>query len=708
MCAIGFKKIITALGFSVAIVCSGSANYALAKADAVVVEAGDGQASRSSKNSASQKQVVIRSFTVADFSQYAPQNALDVINRIPGFAVAEEREQRGFGQASSNILINGARIAGKSNGIVESLNRIPVKSIVRLDIFEGASLGIPGLSGEVVDVIVKSQAFAGTWRWEMQHRDENDEVDPAYWKSNIAMSGKRGTTSWSLGLNNDYQRLGYGGPETVFDGVGNVLEARDEYATFDRDRSSISLGLVFDPASGNSGHVNLAYEQYWQGDLETRDSNLPGRDQRFEASDNEKSGEISGDYAFPVANGRLKLIAFQSFSRSPARSSRFETDTPLIDRSDNQRIDKIGESILRSEYNWIGANNTDWQWSIESALNTFDRSLRASNQGNLAFGIPAFDQQEANAKVEEQRFETNISYGLSLSEKLFLQSSLGIENSNLEQSGDVSQERNFTRQKGFIGFSYQHSAATNISFQLARNVGQLRFTDFIASVDLDSGDNNAGNPDLVPQQAWRAEISIDQNLQSWGALTLKLFGEEIEDIVDRIPTASGGDAVGNLDSAQRLGLEFSSIFQLTPLGWDGASFEIDAIYNRSKLDDPLTGKTRRISGELIHDITFELRHDVPRTDWAYGVSYRLERDADTFRLNQVATLRRNRGLAFPFIEHKDFFGLTARFKVRNIDDRNDQEERRFYAPRRDGMLRRIESRDRDFGRIYILELFGSF
>lgn len=708
MPAIAFKKIMSALAFSVAIICSGSMNYALAKADAVVPNAVSSDAGRSSTNSASQKQVMIRSFTVADFSQYAPQNALDVINRIPGFAVAEETEQRGFGQASSNILINGARIAGKSNGVVESLNRIPVKSIVRIDIFEGASLGIPGLSGEVVDVIVKSQAFAGTWRWEMQHRDENDEVDPAYWKSNIALSGKRGTTSWSLGLNNDYQRLGYGGPETVFDGTGNVLEVRDEYATFDRDRASISLGLVFDPASGNSGHFNLAYEQYWQGDLETRDSNLPGRDQRFEGSDNEKSGEISGDYAFPVANGRLKLIAFQSFSRSPDRSSRFETDMPLINRRDNQRIDKIGESILRSEYSWLGVSNTDWQWSIESALNTFDRSLRASNQGNLAFGIAAFDQQEANAKVEEQRFETNISYGRALSEKLSLQSSLGIENSNLEQSGDVSQERNFTRQKGFVGFSYQYSAATNMSFKLTRNVGQLRFTDFIASVDLDSGDNNAGNPNLVPQQAWRAEISIDQNLRSWGALTLKLFGEEIEDIVDRIPTANGGDAVGNLDSAQRLGLEFSSIIQLAPLGWEGASFEIDAIYNRSKLDDPLTGKTRRISGELIHDITFELRHDVPRTDWAYGLSYRLERDADTFRLNQVATLRRNRGLAFPFIEHKDFFGLTARFKVRNIEDRNDQEERRFYAPRRDGMLTRVESRDRDFGRIYILELFGSF
>ena len=78
-------------------------------------------ANHSQAASSTSAEGLIRQFGVADFEQFAPQNALDIINRIPGFAVIEEDEQRGLGQATSNILINGARIAGKTNGVVTAL-----------------------------------------------------------------------------------------------------------------------------------------------------------------------------------------------------------------------------------------------------------------------------------------------------------------------------------------------------------------------------------------------------------------------------------------------------------------------------------------------------------------------------------------------------------------------------------------------------------
>lgn len=664
-------------------------------------------ANHSQAASSTSAEGLIRQFGVADFEQFAPQNALDIINRIPGFAVIEEDEQRGLGQATSNILINGARIAGKTNGVVTALSRIPLDAIVGIKIYEGASLAIPGLTGEVVDVVVVSKRLAGNWRWEMQHRDENDEVDPAYWKSNISMAGRIGTTSWNVGLDNDYRRLGYGGPETVFDGVGNVVEVRDEYATFDRDKTTLSVGFAFEPDSGNVGNLNMSYQNYWQGNLETRASNLPGGDQRFESGGKQWSAEISGDYRFSLADGYLKLIALQSYEYSPDRAIRFALDNPEVDRRSSRRTDKTGESILRSEFDWLGKQNGGWQWSLEAAYNSFDRSLGSRNTGNLAFGIVALDNLDIDVKVEELRFETNLSYSRALSDKLLFQGSIGLENSNMEQTGDQLQERNFTREKGFISFAYQLNGLSNISLKLERSVGQLAFADFIASVDLDIGNNDAGNPDLVPPQSWRAELSLEQSLSRWGAITIKLTGEDIEDIVDRIPVANG-DAVGNLDSAKRYGAEVAAAIELTPLGWRGARLEIDGIFNRSEIDDPITGQQRRINYELIRDVTFELRHDVPNTFWAWGISYRLERFSKTFRLNQTNEIVQNRGLAFPFIEHKNLFGLTARFKVRNFDDRMDIEERRFYTPRRDGMLTGIERRERTFGNIYILELFGSF
>ena len=55
-----------------------------------------------------------QSFVPADFEQYAPRTALDMVSQIPGFSVSGDDGARGFGQASQNVLINGQRISSKS------------------------------------------------------------------------------------------------------------------------------------------------------------------------------------------------------------------------------------------------------------------------------------------------------------------------------------------------------------------------------------------------------------------------------------------------------------------------------------------------------------------------------------------------------------------------------------------------------------------
>ena len=82
---------------------------------------------------------------------------------------------------------------------------------------------MPGLSGEVVDIVAIVVVSMALWRWHIEHRDQNNLVDPAYWKANIALTGKHSTTSLSLGIDNNYRRLGHGGPETVFDDADNVM-----------------------------------------------------------------------------------------------------------------------------------------------------------------------------------------------------------------------------------------------------------------------------------------------------------------------------------------------------------------------------------------------------------------------------------------------------------------------------------------------------
>jgi len=77
------------------------------------------------------------------FAQYAPQTALDMVRRVPGFSVDSGSDRRGFSGTGGNVLIDGARPSAKSQGLEDILGRIPAKQVVRLELIRGASSGGP-------------------------------------------------------------------------------------------------------------------------------------------------------------------------------------------------------------------------------------------------------------------------------------------------------------------------------------------------------------------------------------------------------------------------------------------------------------------------------------------------------------------------------------------------------------------------------------
>ena len=66
-------------------------------------------------------------YAPADFAQYNPQTALDMVNRIPGFSIqGDDDGSRGFGQASGNVLINGQRVVASRRDARNVLNRVRI------------------------------------------------------------------------------------------------------------------------------------------------------------------------------------------------------------------------------------------------------------------------------------------------------------------------------------------------------------------------------------------------------------------------------------------------------------------------------------------------------------------------------------------------------------------------------------------------------
>ena len=61
-----------------------------------------------------------RVYTPADFARFAPKTAYDMLSQVPSFTIhMVDTQDRGLGQASENVLINGQRVTNKSRGAVD-------------------------------------------------------------------------------------------------------------------------------------------------------------------------------------------------------------------------------------------------------------------------------------------------------------------------------------------------------------------------------------------------------------------------------------------------------------------------------------------------------------------------------------------------------------------------------------------------------------
>ena len=649
-------------------------------------------------------------YKAEDFAQFAPRTALDIVRRIPGFSIdSGDSGSRGFGQASGNVLINGQRVSGKSNDAESVLGRISTVNVNKIEVLDGTALGIPGLSGQVVNVTTRdSGGVSGTWQWKVRSREN---LRPTYNDFGVTLSGQRGALSWAIEAESDPERGASAGPERVTDGAGNVTETRKEDFTHDAEAASIAGSLAWNPAGGSVANLSAKFAAYQPDDKEVskffQTAGPIGR-RLFQGSEDETNAEIGADYEFGLGPGRLKTIALVRRENSPTvdRVLRGNLDGTDISESVFEQTVEEGEYILRSEYAWVPSAGRDWQVSLEGAFNYLDAEsalFRSTGGAPLVeFALP-----NANSRVEEQRGEVSVTHGRVLAPNLNLQVSLGVEMSELSQSGDAENVRTFTRPKGFASLSWQADPTLQLVTRLDREVGQLDFFDFVSSVNLNQGNGSQGNSEIVPEQAWKLSVTAEKDFRDWGAATLTVFGSDIEDIVDRIPIGPG-DGPGNIDSAWRVGADLDATLKLAKLGMSGTELTFGGEWRDSRVEDPVTGIERPINGSDVYYLNAELRRDIPQTDWAVGVFLESYNANPEYKLNERLHSGNQPPFSYAYVEHKDLLGMTGTFVVGNILDQHDWLRRDIYDPNRLGPIVRSESRTRHFGPIFTFELHGTF
>ena len=658
-----------------------------------------------------------RVYTPADFARFAPKTAYDMLAQVPSFTIqAPDPTERGLGQASENVLINGQRInnknyAGGAGGAVDELQRTPASEVERIEIVDAASLGIAGLSGQVANVILKTQKKGtGQFEWRPDFRAHYSK--PNLFRGSVSYNGQSGPVDYTFSVKDQAGRGAFGGPILIYDRNGNLIESRNEILHNESDLVTFQGKFKLDGPGTSIGNLTLAYTPYWGPGYQADTRHLVSGDTGARTTRTKLNGwyyDVNADYEFALGPGRLKMIGLQHRDHEPVITTQVtkfasEPDPNGVRFSRNS---VIVERIGRGEYSWKTGKN-DWQVSFERAYNSLDQ------RGGLFLLDPSgeFNEvpfPEGTGHVTEVRYEGIATLSRPLSSKADLQIAAGAEASALDRVDDDQPARKFFRPKGSITLGYRPSEGWDLSLKLRRRVGQISFYDFLAQPKLAEDRENAGNPDLVPPQSWELEGEVGRELGKWGKTRLRVWGHRVEDIIDVIPLANHTEGIGNLPHATRFGMESTSTINFDPIGWTGAKLDAQLGFERTRVRDPLTGDLRPISGIQNKWASLSLRHDIPHTQMAWGTEVDYQQFTRNFFLTEVSHSWEGPWFVSAYVEDKNVMGMTVRAQVGNIFNARHRWIRNVYEDwRNNSPIKFRQNNNQLIGPIFSFSVKGNF
>jgi outer membrane receptor for ferrienterochelin and colicins len=650
-------------------------------------------------------------YSIDYFRKFAPRNALDLVEKVPGFIVSIGLSERGIGLADQNILINGKRIAGKTDLVTQELSRIPAARVKEIIVADSSYFSIPEISGQVLNVVLTTN-LGLTNIYELRPsyttRDSINIIN-----GSISSTYTTNSSSINISIVNDNIRNRSFGPENVFRSLNDLLFVRDEASLI--KTSSPKLSARFERSYGLSRQLEI------RGSInrflfnETVDSIVSQASSgiRFESlKSNIKgwTGELAGTFYTPFKGGELKLAALQRFIDTPFQSS-FGAFGPNIDNSITQtaftRNSLELESVLRAEFDENLSKRFRWGSDLEIAYNSL--ATKASFfSGVRKDSLVQIPLPGSAINVNEIRVEAALNGSFTINPQFVISGVTGLEISEISQAGVNQSSRRFLRHKGKLALTWKPKPSIEFKLDISRIVGQLKFFDFAANINLGQNLQTTANPRLVPPQTLKFSLDINKSFGKIGRSTLRIFSDQIDDPVSFIRVANGGEAIGNVSRARLHGAEISSTFELSGLGIKGSRLDFTGSITDSSIRDPATGLIRQISNQTIWSYMLNFRNDIPNSDLALGFSIDEQGFADGFRLDSEETFLFKAPNVAIFIEFKKFLGLKSRFEIANILDRRVLFERRFFSDRGAGLVDQTERRLRKSGIKLSFKINGAF
>lgn len=642
-------------------------------------------------------------YAASFYSGLGAQTALDMLARTPGFVVAEGNDVRGFGGAASNVLIDGQRPTVKTGGIADVLRRIPAARVARVVLVRSGGLAAEAQGQTLVANVVLTEndpdKSSGTLTMTVA-RQRNGWIAPS---GDLSYDTTVGAWQLNGSASVTTDREDVRGLYSVFDAERRLTQSWVEQAP-SRSIETALAGSISGPWAGGTLSLNLRRSQDWFRDRVRLDVHgglptgplLTRRSFDFDESFHEI--EVGGDWTGKVLTdwtGKLVLLARPSSNRID------QGGVTASRRTQSSQSKRAFEGVARVT---LSRKAGDVQIEIggEVARNQLHSILDYAEGAGVDGALVNVPLPGSDLRVSELRGEGFANLTVPLRRGLSAELGMAAEWSRIGVVGDISNQQQLVYLKPSAALLWDIGRHSQIRLGIRRTVDQLDFADFAASVQSGEDRPISGNAILRPARITRASLKLDHRWGKTGALSIDLYHERREGVLDYVPTISGGQAIGVAGNATLLAVEVQGTLPLDRL-LSGARLTANLTLRHSRLSSPLSDQSRPLSGLAARVVTLGFRHDWRRLKSSWGIDYTSPGAIPIFYVDEVETEETAPRLAI-YAETSLVAGVRITLRARAITGDDVQRRRDFFDRPGSGAPLGSQIRDRGRGARVVLSI----
>lgn len=540
------------------------------------------------------------------FMVFEPQTLYDILENTPGAnsllnSMNNTSQNRGFGSAGDQILINSKRVSGKENSLSQELDNIQAKDVDYIELIRGTRSDLDVQSDGLIINVVLKQNIESSILWTLSSVKTAD----------ISRQTK-GSFIYSSGLDNLKYRIGLThsvNPTelTSIEEFASQEQIHTQTNTRVRENlyksTQLSTKLEYQYSDTTSMQLNAIFEKIHvdatiNNDIEYINTD-PTENKALLYDWERDTWEISGDLTHELNDdNQLKLLFISNKSDSDDKiwHSKAIGDNELEPDYQLPRIYTSKENVLRT--NWRHQLNTKHSFDsgVEVAINQYDEKLQFISQSNTPYHSTELND------IQETRYEAFSNYNFAISSTLNLQSSLIYERSTIDVETDLSlitdtlknaksdASRTFNYLKPRLNIRYDLDDIYQVRFNYERTVSQLNLKDFVPWFDSFESRLEEANPDLKPEVRDEFSVGFEKQWQQTnGSITFTPYYHKISDLINEVLLAKrSGD--GNIDSAKEYGVKLDTNFGLEAFGLNNTLISANYTWRDSEMIHPFTGK----------------------------------------------------------------------------------------------------------------------